>query len=248
MSWVHSKADALKALGRRAMPAQIERPDGVYRLARVFKHDFFAATARYDGPGGSLVLKLGREAPLLGLPLDWMGRWLVGHEVRVYRLVDGLEGVPRFVDTHGDGGFLHEFAPGHDLRRHEWVDDEFFERLTRLIDQIHARGIAYVDLNKRENILVGDDGRPYLIDFQIAFHVPGRLGRTWPARLLRRRFQAADRYHLLKQRRRHRPDQMTPQQLDASFRKGFWIRLHGLIARPLTLIRRRTLSRIARSQ
>ena len=38
--------------------------------------------------------------------------------------------------------------------------DEFLPTLRGLLNKLHRRGIAYVDLHKRENIIVGDDGRP----------------------------------------------------------------------------------------
>ncbi|MFM8951864.1 MAG: hypothetical protein ACKOOF_02200 [Planctomycetaceae bacterium] len=70
--------------------------------------------------------------------------------------------------------------------------------------------MAHVDLHKRENILVDDDGRPHLIDFQISFALP-RSNRL-AARLcggLMRLLQRCDDYHLFKHRLRHRPDQIS---------------------------------------
>ena len=113
---------------------------------------------------------------------------------------------------------------------------------------MHQRDVAYVDLEKRENILVDAQGRPYLIDFQISWRWPaggnGRgqgLQRLIPAplgRFLLARLQQGDRYHLLKHRRRHRPDAMTPEQLEASYRRGPYVDLHRWLFRPFTLLRR----------
>jgi len=44
-----------------------------------------------------------------------------------------------------------------------------FKRLADLVDQIHARGVAHIDLRKRDNILVTQDGRPCIIDFNASF-------------------------------------------------------------------------------
>ena len=76
---------------------------------------------------------------------------------------------------------------------------------------MHGRGIAYVDLHKRENILVGVDGQPYLIDFQIGLALPA----WWPANLemieaVIRLAQHNDTYHLAKHVARCRPDQSAP--------------------------------------
>jgi hypothetical protein len=231
----------LFALGDAALPVEGTIGHRPYRLTRTFKHDFFAATGLYEDDGRRAVIKFGRSARLLGLPLAWLGRRMIAHETRLYSLVDGLSGVPRLLGRCGDIAFAHEFVEGRDLRRDDRPADDFFPRLAALIDAIHARDIAYVDLEKRENILVGDDGRPYLIDFQISWHWPARSGgRTALARRLLSLLQASDRYHLYKHWRRMRPDQLSAEQAAAA-RPPIWIEWHRLIFRPITLARRRML-------
>ena len=243
----------LRALGAEELPPQIELPSGTYSHVRTYKHDFFAATGLYRGPAGKAVLKVGRTAPLLVIPMKWMGHLLADHEAAVYRAVDDLPGVPRCLGRWGPTGFVHAFVEGHPLQRGEPVNDAFFPRLQALLTEMHHRGIAYVDLEKRENILVGDDGRPHLIDFQISFHWPApterRTGwrRLMPdemGRFLLRRLQDGDRYHLLKHMRRHRPDLLTHPQRMASYRGGALIALHRRVSRPLTALRRTILRRL----
>lgn len=241
----------LRALGKEEMPARITLAGETYTHARTYKHDFFAATGLYDGPSGRVILKLGRKAPLLGLPMAWLGRFLADRECALYEAVEDLPGVPACLGRWEETGFVHAFVEGHPLQRQEQVRSDFFDQLEAMLGQMHARGIAYVDLEKRENILVDRDGRPILIDFQISFRwplngdtrregmqrlIPHDLGRFILARL-----QDGDRYHLLKHRRRHRPDTMTPEQVEASYRHGPWVQLHRRVARPLTLLRRRIL-------
>ena len=235
----------LKALGRRELPDSMACRGVTYRRVRVFKHDFFAATGLYESAAGQAVFKVGRVADLFGLPMAWLGRWLGRREAGAYQRLQDLDGVPAFLGLVGDNGFLHEFLPGHALRPDDRVGDEFFARLENLLAEVHARDMAYVDLEKRENILVGDGGRPGLIDFQISWYWPPRWGgRTAPARWLLRRFQDSDRYHLGKHRRRLRPDQLTPEQIARSRRKPAYVRAYTWIARPLTRLRRRTLDRL----
>lgn len=233
----------LRALGAAGLPETFHLADQDYRLVQTFKHDFFAASGLYENPAGQVVLKMGRTARILGLPAGWIGKWLVGREVRFYRQVQDLPGVPKILGQPSEFAFAHQFVPGHNLQRHEFVPDDFFPALTRLIATLHQRGIAYVDLEKRENIIVGDDGKPYLIDFQISWQWPWRFGRHgWCARWLFNRFARADRYHLAKHIRRCRPDQMQPEELARSRRVGPIIRLHRFFFRPLTLLRRRFLA------
>jgi len=236
---------AIRAMGAADPPEQILVQGQVHTRLLVFKHDFFAATALYEGPLGKVVLKLGRRESFLGLPLAWIGRVLIGHEARLYEHLDGIPGVPRFLGHWQNYGLMHEYVEGHQLARGEWVGDEFFPQLSALIGQVHQRHTAYVDLEKRENILVGDDGRPYLIDFQISWHVPSSWrGHRFPARFVLKVLQDADRYHLRKHHRRTRPDQLTDEQIEAGRRPPFYIAWHRVLTRPFTRIRRRALRRI----
>lgn len=235
----------LRALGGADLPPHVDVAGGRYGLERTFKHDFFAATGLYGGVAGRIVVKVYRTAPLLGLPMRWSGGLQADHECRMYRLFDGLPGIPRFIGRVGATGFAHEYIAGHPLTREERVNDDFFPRLAALLREVHHRGAAYVDLEKRENILVGDDGRPYLIDFQISWHVPlNRCGDGHAARAATRFLQAADRYHLLKHRRRLRPDQLTPAEWELANRLPFWIRWHRAVFRPVTEWRRRALTHL----
>ena len=231
------------------MPARIVLNGTEYRHARTYKHDFFAATGLYESDSGRAILKLGRTARLLGLPMVWLGRWLTGRELAIYRALDGVEGVPGCLGRWGETGMAHVFVEGHPLQRREWVDDDFFPRLQRLLSELHQRGIAYADLEKRENILVDARGRPALIDFQIAWwwtaddgYAPGRRLQRWIpdrlGRLILHKLQAADRYHLLKHHRRHRPDGLTSEQINVSYRRGSSVEIHRRLFWPFTLVRR----------
>jgi hypothetical protein len=232
----------LRALGRQDLPCSLEIAGQPYHLERTFKHDFFAATGLYAGAAGKVVLKMGRTAPLLGFPLDWIGGFLSRHEARMYRLAQRIEGVPRFMRVYRETGLIHEFVEGRPLAKEDVPDDAFFPSLHRMLNEIHSRGAAYVDLEKRENILVGADGRPYLIDFQISWHWPeNRGGKTWVARLILDVLQTSDHYHLLKHWRRSRPDQLEKDEYGLSYEAPIWIRWHRAIFRPLTLLRRQIL-------
>jgi hypothetical protein len=107
---------------------------------------------------------------------------------------------------------------------------------------MHRHDVAYVDLHKRENILVGADGRPYLLDFQISVSLP----HWWPAnstltQVLLRIFQRSDDYHLHKHLARCRPDLMAEEK---EVRRPWWITMHRLIAVPLRTARRWLLARL----
>jgi len=230
----------MRALGASEMPERIRVESGEYEHRETLKHTFYAATGLYVRGEERAVIKLGRSTSFFGLPLGWAGRWLVRRELELYRRVDDIPGVPRCLGSHGEYAFGHAYVEGHPMRRSEIVPEPFFPQLERLVEEIHRREIAYVDLSKPENILVGDDGRPWLIDFGIAWHWPSAERRRGVKRLLPgfvgrfvlRHLQEADRFHMLKHWRRAAPETLTPERMAfASTRRGF-IRAHGLIRKP----------------
>ena len=246
----------LKACGREGLPHQIVLGGRAFLLRKIFKHDFFAATALYvkdesiarlsDATEASVpdkvVLKLNRPAPFLGLPLHWLGQVHNQHECENLRRLQGAEGVPRLLGRWGPYGFLYAYIEGWTLDQKPRLPDDFFDRFQDLLRGIHARGMAYIDLNKRGNIILGEDDRPYLIDFQISWC--GRWGLPGLDRLCRpllSLLQKEDWYHLAKHKRRFRPDLMTPAEITASRRRSIWVGMHGTLTRPLTRLRRAVL-------
>lgn len=253
------------------LPSRLCCAAGEYEFVRQFKHDFFAATGLYRrivadrgmgilpmsaSPGAGtadtgkmpvpptdqVVLKIQRRRPFFGLPLGWLGAWLTRHEATIYRELADVPGVPDFVDFFGPTGFIHAFMPGRPLDRREPVSDTFFDELAELLRAIHARGLAYVDLNKRQNILVDAAGRPGLIDFQISFRLGPRRGEL--PRAILALLQRADWYHFAKHKRRCRPDLMTPADIEQSYRPDGWGRLHRFVSKPYFTVRRRVLDRM----
>jgi len=195
--------------------------------------------ARIDCAGESFAFV---RQSFFGLPMRWLGARLTRHEARIYRELADVPGVPALVGLFGPTGFVHEFVPGAPLRRDTPVSDTFFDELAELLRRVHALGLAYVDLNKRQNILVGEDGRPRLIDFQIAFRLGRRRSRT--SRAILRMLQEHDWYHFAKHKRRCRPDLMTADQIAASYEPTGWIALHRRISKPYFVVRRWVLARM----
>jgi hypothetical protein len=234
-----------KRILRGAMPRPSFTLGGrTYRLEKTLKQDFFAATGRYVGAGGErVVLKHYHTEPWLGCPLAWAGRLMADREIRHYRLLQDTGGVPRLLGRVGRTALVHVWVEGCDLLdRREPVPDDFFDRLEALVAAMHRRYMAYVDMNKPDNVLAADDGRPVLIDFQISW--APRLGRG-PLRGLKRRLlallQEADRYHVRKLKRRFRPDLMSEAERAAAREPPWFLRMHRLVGAPLRDLRRRFL-------
>jgi hypothetical protein len=230
----------MRALGRNDLPREFQLNGATWRHVRTVKHDFFAATGFYeDASGQKVVLKVSRAADFSGIPLEWVGRWLCRREVRFYKRLAGLPNVPPVLGVVGRTGFVHAYVEGLPLSKKRPVPDGFFDELIDLLNELHRRDVAYVDTNKPENILLGRDGKPHLIDFQISWDLH-RLGGWRLNRWVLRRLQSEDLYHVRKHYRRLRPDEVSRERVPRSN----WIRLHRLVSLPFKRLRRCTFGRL----
>jgi len=238
---------SLRALGRADLPASFDLAGIRYVHEQTIKHDFFAATGFYLNTAGErVVFKVGRTQDYAGIPLQWLGKWLGDREVAFYRACADLPNVPAMLGRIGKTGFVHAYVPGRPLSKHFPIPDDFFDQLFALLDTIHGRKIAYVDTNKPQNILQGEDGRPHLIDFQISFGLKD-FGDNFFTRWILRRLQKEDRYHILKHKRKLRPDLMSPQESASAGKVSWFIKTHRFITKPYFLMRRRTFKRLRES-
>jgi hypothetical protein len=193
--------------------------------------------------GQRVACKFNRVHRLLLLPMAWLGRRLAQREQRVLQLMQGKPGFPNWpgpVRVDGQvwpNAIAHGWIEGQTFRPWLRVDDQFFPRLEGMIAALHAHGIAYVDMSKWENILVGDDGLPYLLDYQV--HV--RLPRWGPLGWLLRRIQKADLYYLHRHWLRARPDQFSPGERDRWTRASMLIRLVERLGAPWRALRKSVL-------
>ncbi len=234
----------------RQPPPQVLTAAGAsYRLVRVFKHDFFAATCLYESAAGTavprIVVKFGRVQGFCGLPMRWLGRLTAGHEQAVYRALEGVAGLPRWVERIDDCTCAIEYIEAIPLDHVQDPSPTIFGQLRAIFDAIHARGVAYTDANKRSNILIDHLGRPWLIDFQLA--VRRRDDLPWPLGTLAARLvaylAAKDIYHLYKHKRRLCPQALTPQEHELSLSRGWLHRLHRMLTKPYRSLRREFLAK-----
>lgn len=240
-----------QALGHRSPPAQIEVAGERYGLVEVLKHDSWAATAVYEGCGAArrrIVCKFNREYPILGIPAGWLGRWLAAREADRLERLAPLGAIPAPCGpVKVDGceqrhAVAHVYVEGQPLRARQRMPDSFYRRLQAILAEMHQQGIAYVDLNKPENIIVGRDGQPYLIDFQISFRLPeGRWGESWPLQALFRMLCASDLYHIRKHELKANWKTLSREEYLCALQRPWWIGLHRLFAAPLREMRRRLL-------
>ena len=234
---------------RSPPPVDVAVAGRQYRLARVFKHDFFAATCLYESPQPAgarrIVVKWHRTQAFCGVPLKGAGGFLCRHEQETYAALAGVPGIPKCLGAIGRTGLVVEYVDALPLDQLTAPPTAaFFDRLRELFDAIHARGVGYCDANKRSNILATPDGRPFLVDFQISI----RRRDRWPqplkalAAVCTRYVQRSDLYHLYKHKRRLCPEALTPDEEVLSRRRGRLHSIHRRLTDPWRAIRRRFLA------
>lgn len=134
-------------------------------------------------------------------------------EARALRALAGIQGVPALLRRE-KGRLYRQWLPGvplHVARPHG--DTAFFAEARAILRQLRRLGITHNDLAKEPNWLRGQDGRPYLLDFQLA-SIHRRKG------LLYRIMAYEDLRHLLKHKRTYCPEAMTPREHAALARRS----------------------------
>jgi RIO-like serine/threonine protein kinase len=166
---------------------------------QLLKSDIFGTVTR----DGDRVIRDTRHAR------GW-ARWLARHLLRRERRAlthlagTGIDGLPIVLssDRHTLARTWIEGAPMHLARP---CDAAYFRAASRLLRRLHAADVLHNDLAKETNWLVTPDGRPALVDFQLAAVVKRRG-------VLARARGHDDLRHLLKHKRTYLPDQLTARE------------------------------------
>jgi serine/threonine protein kinase len=155
-----------------------------------------------------------------------IGRFLIWRERRAYRRLKGLEGVPALYGVVEGLALVLEEIQGRSI---EGLDKEaklpvqFFEALRDLVERVHRRGLCHCDLKRAANVMVGKDGKPYIIDWSAA--LLEREFSFFPARLIYKRFLLDDCHAVIKLQLRHRPEAIHPEELRQYENRGVAERL-----------------------
>lgn len=180
---------------------------------RQLKRDTFGAIRLRSDRGRHSVIRDTAEATY---GLRWLAAALARREAAALGALEGQEGFPRLLGFDGRR-LLRSFLPGMPLYAGPPPSRRFFRDALRMLVRLHRLGITHNDLAKEANWIRQADGRPGIVDFQLAsrFRHRGPLFRTLAREDLR---------HLLKHKRCYCPQHLTPRQ-------------HALLANPSALAR-----------
>lgn len=209
------------------------RPDvealrGLRRDVLYARAESFYRRAGGTEPNVAVIAYAGSRAVLkdYGAAPGWFGRWLgpllIRRETQALERLAGLDGIPALYAHVDARAMLMEHVPGRPWPRVRPAPPAF-ERLEALVAAMHERGVAHCDLRSPSNILVDEDGRPYLVDFVARV----RRGAAWnlPWNWLFAQFCRADRNALAKLKVRYAPELATAGERERARHRGRFDRL-----------------------
>lgn len=193
-------------------------------MHKLLKKDVFGRILLVSDAHGRSVL---RDAGCAKPGARLVARRLLAREARALVAVEKLDAVPRILDrqklslrrAYIDGDVMHRIRP---------QDPAYFRLAARLLRRMHRLGVVHNDLAKEANWLVTSDGKPALVDFQLAWYRPGR---GYLFRILGRE----DLRHLLKHKRTYCPASLTKRELDILSRPALISRIWMMTGKKLYL-------------
>ena len=166
----------------------------------VLKSDVFGCVRR---EGDVVVRDTGPARPWARA----LARHLLRREYRALSrlaLGGGIEGVPRVLDL-GTAQLTRSWIDGAPMQIAKPRDPHYFRAALRLLRRLHAANVIHNDLAKETNWLVTPEGRPALVDFQLAMTLTRRGA-------LARSLGHDDLRHLLKHKRTYLPERLTARE------------------------------------
>jgi RIO-like serine/threonine protein kinase len=116
----------------------------------------------------------------------------------------GIDGVPRAIKLERTQ-LTRSWIDASPMQIAQPRDPAYFRAALRLLRRLHAANVIHNDLAKETNWLVTPDGRPALVDFQLAMTLTRRGA-------LARALGHDDLRHLLKHKRTYLPERLTARE------------------------------------
>ena len=144
-----------------------------------------------------------------------LGCWALDREHYIYKLLEGIDGIPRTYGMIDRDGLLIEYVDGTYIWRKRVfsgdyvVPEDLYDRCFAVVDAMHDRGVFHLDLRNRKNFLISESGEVHVVDFASSCYVP----RWVPFRgSLMRLLGRFDRAGVLKMKRLISPERLTEDE------------------------------------
>jgi predicted Ser/Thr protein kinase len=170
--------------------------------AKLLKKDIFGEVSLHASEGGHYIVRDARRARPWA---RWLARRLLAREARALAAANGTAGIPELLRIDTDI-LQRSWIPGEPMQQGKPADAGYFHDAAKTLRRLHRLGIVHNDLAKEPNWLVTDDGKPGIVDFQLAWYAPER-GRLF------RMLALDDLRHMLKHKRSYCPQHLTRREL-----------------------------------
>lgn len=109
------------------------------------------------------------------------GRFAVNVEGKTLKKLEGNMSVTKQVKFLSPYTLSFAYIKGKSLKQCDNIKKDFFITLERNVRDMHEKEIVHLDLRNLGNIIMGENGYPYIIDFQSCIstkYVPKKLKKT----------------------------------------------------------------------
>ncbi|HLF11214.1 MAG TPA: RIO1 family regulatory kinase/ATPase [Gammaproteobacteria bacterium] len=169
--------------------------------SRVLKKDGLGTISVVLRDGIATVVRDPRSARRVA---RWIAHRLAAREADALRALGRIDGLPYLI-AFDRGVLQRSFIAGEPMHTANPRSREYFARALKLVIALHRRGIAHNDLAKEPNWLCMPDGRPAIVDFQLAL-ISKHRGKVFRA------LAREDLRHLLKHKQTYLPSGLTARQ------------------------------------
>jgi len=142
-----------------------------------------------------------------------IGRFLIWREKKAYEKLDGIKGVPIFYRGISGLALIIEEIPGKNLmavHKSTGIPEQFYSDLYSLLKTIHEVGLAHCDLKRSPNIIFGDNGKPYLVDWSAS--ISKEEFGLFPLSLIFKRFVRDDLNAIIKLKLKYNPEMVSTEE------------------------------------
>jgi hypothetical protein len=154
------------------------------------------------------------------------GRFLVWREKKAYEKLEGIKGVPVFYGSIDGQALIMQEIDGRGIgtvHKTTGIPEKFYSDLHDLLQTIHAAGLAHCDLKRSPNIIMGNDGMPYLIDWSAAISA-SEFG-FFPLSVIFKRFVRDDFNSIIKLKLKFNPEMVSSEEKGEYMNRGFFERV-----------------------
>jgi serine/threonine-protein kinase RIO1 len=108
-------------------------------------------------------------SPIVRYTSSWFLLW---REFRALKRLQHIQGTPGPNLTRTRWSLQYPYIPAKTLKKiaveNTKLNSQFFERLEKLVQNMHKHNVVHLDMRNKRNILITPDNQPVIIDFQTA--------------------------------------------------------------------------------